>query len=329
VKIVSKSLLVFMLLLGAGCAQTVENTPQQTTTEQGMKEIRVKVNQIELQVRDYPHAGEAIVFLHGGGENLMVWERIIPAFKDHYRLIMIDFRGHGQSDITKTGYHIDQLADDVVGVMKALKLDKAHIVGSSTGAEVALSMGANFPEMVSSVVLEGALISPYGPYSLYKGSETEFSEHVAGILKRTRTTPDKVFPSIDALVEDNQALYKKHDVTWNQFTEAVIRYDAHKLGEGKFASSMRKEQWDNYLSFYYQYRFEDYFKKLKCPILMIGGKDEFESELAQATQNRLMALSEQGGELVVLDEWMHAQGWLQTPDDASKTILRFLGGLAQ
>jgi len=63
-----------------------------------MRERRVNVNQIELQIRDYEQTGDAIVFLHYGGGNLMIWQRIIPHFQDRYRLILVDLKGHGKSD---------------------------------------------------------------------------------------------------------------------------------------------------------------------------------------------------------------------------------------
>ena len=61
-----------------------------------MQEIRVKVNQIELQIRDYEQEGDAIVFLHFSGANLMMWQRVIPFFQDHYRfeyILLIFSRG--------------------------------------------------------------------------------------------------------------------------------------------------------------------------------------------------------------------------------------------
>ena len=169
-----------------------------------MRELRVQVNQIELQVREYEQEGDAIIFLHFSGANLMMWQRIIPYFQDHYRLILVDLRGHGKSDKPETGYHIDEMARDVMGIMQHLKLERAHIVGSSLGAEVGLSLAANYPDKVISLVCDGALSSEYGPYGTWEGSETEFEEHVARQLDKMRNTPETLFPSVDALVEDRR-----------------------------------------------------------------------------------------------------------------------------
>ena len=104
----------------------------------------------------------------------MMWQRVIPNFQDHYRLVLVDLRGYGKSDKPGTGYHIDELAGDVIGVMEHLHLERAHIVGSSLGAEVGLSMAANYPKKVISLVCDGALANEYGPYGLWGGSQADF-----------------------------------------------------------------------------------------------------------------------------------------------------------
>ena len=111
-----------------------------------MQEKRVRVDHIELQIRDYQHEGDAIVFLHFSGANLMMWQGAVPYFQGHYRLILVDLRGHGRSDTPANGYHMDHMAYDVAGIMTAIKLERAHIIGSSLGAEVGLSLAATYPE---------------------------------------------------------------------------------------------------------------------------------------------------------------------------------------
>ena len=61
-----------------------------------MREQRVNVGGIELQIREYERSGEAIIFLHFGGGNLMMWQRVVPYFQEDYRLILVDLRGHGK-----------------------------------------------------------------------------------------------------------------------------------------------------------------------------------------------------------------------------------------
>lgn len=287
-----------------------------------MQELRVKVDQIELQIREYKHEGDAVIFLHFSGANLMMWQRIIPDFQDHYRVILVDLRGHGKSDKPETGYHIYEMAHDVIGMMEHLQLERAHIIGSSLGAEVGLSIAANAPEKVISLVCEGVPCSEYGPYSIWEGSETDFEIHVAQQLERVRNTPETVYPSVDALVEDRRSVMEKY-VGWNGYFEAIERYGACKLDEGRYTKGFGKQAMENYLKHYFQCRFEDYYRKVKCPLLMLSG-EELENEREKAVVKKLRELAEQA-EMVEVSGWAHPYGWLLNPENASRAILKFLG----
>lgn len=291
-----------------------------------MQEKRVKANQIELQIREYEQEGDAIIFLHFSGVNLMMWQRIIPYFQDHYRLILVDLRGHGKSDKPETGYHMDEMARDVIGIMQHLKLERAHIVGSSLGAEVGLGIAANYPEKVISLVCDGALYSEYGPYGIWEGSETGFKEHVASQLEKMRNAPETIYPSVDALVDDRREVLGKYG-WWNEYIEAVVRYGACKVDEGKYTRGFTKQASADYMEHYFQYRFEDYYRKVKCPLLMLPGAEESENEREKAVMEGLRELAEQG-EIVEVSGWVHPYGWLIDPEDVSKAILKFLGDTA-
>jgi len=291
-----------------------------------MQENRVKANQIELQVREYGHEGDAIIFLHFSGANLMMWQRIIPDFQEHYRLILVDLRGHGRSDRPETGYHMDDMARDVLGIMQHLNLERAHVVGSSLGAEVGLSMAANYPDKVISLVCEGALYSEYGPYSTWEGSEADFTEHVAGQLEAMRNAPETIFPSVDALVDDRRNLLEKYG-WWNEYVEAVVRYGAHQVGDGKYTKGFGKQAMADYMAHYFQTRFEDYYRRVKCPLLILVGEGELEDERERAVMEGLGALAAQG-EIVVVSGWEHPYGWLLSPEGASAATRKFLGDTA-
>jgi len=289
-----------------------------------MQEKRVKVNGIELQIRDYEHDGDAIVFLHFSGANLMIWQPLLPYFQDHYRLILVDLRGHGKSDKPESGYHMDDMAGDVVGVMQHLGIERAHIVGSSLGSEVGLSMAARYPDKVLSLVCDGAPVSEYGPYSLWEGSEAEYEAHVANFLKEMRDNPEQVFPSAEALVE-----YRREGLTkyygWNEAIEAVVRYDVFKIDEGKYTRGFRKYANEAYMAHYFRYNFEDYYKKVQCPLLILLKDSEEPEQLKEkAVVEALLKLTQQRAEIVALREWEHPYGYMLNPEEASKAILTFL-----
>ena len=289
-----------------------------------MQELRVKTNQIELQIRDYEYGRDAIIFLHFSGANLMMWQRAIPYFQDQYRLILVDLRGHGKSDKPETGYHMDNMASDVIGVMQELNIEWAHIVGSSMGAEVGLSLAANYPEKVLSLVCDGALSSEYGPYGTWEGSKDDFKAHVANQLEKMHNAPEKVYPSVDALVDKSREGLAEIG-WWNEYVEAVERYGAFKLDEGQYTSGFRKYGREDYFKHYFQYRREDYYKKVKCPLLMVPGEDVFKIRREKAAMEGLRKLATQA-QILRVSGWEHPYGWLINPEGICEAILKFLGG---
>ena len=286
-----------------------------------MQEIRVSTNQIELQVRDYGNKGETIIFLHFSGANLMMWQRVVPIFQDQFRVVLVDLRGHGKSDAPEAGYHMDEMARDVLGVMDHLQIEKAHIIGSCLGAEVGLSMAANYPERLLSLILDGAMNSEFGPYGLWEGTEEAFKEHVNSQLEKIRNTPVVVFPTLETLIENRKELYEKYD-WWNEYVEAMEQYGAQQLEDGQFMKGWGKQSNAAYMQNYYYYRFEGYFPKVQCPLLMLINKDLEEGREKEVLLG-LKNLAE-NTEIGQVDGWEHPYLWMLDPEAVCRIILRFL-----
>jgi len=287
-----------------------------------MQNLLINVGGIELHIREYEREGEPVIFLHYSGSNLMMWQGVVPYFQKDYRLILVDLRGHGRSDKPPTGYHIDDMAGDVVGLIEHLKLDQAHIVGSSLGAEVGLCLAANHPERVMSLVCAGALYSEYGPYGIWEGSEAEFKEDVARQLAEVRNSPDPVFATAEALVAASRQRFEKHG-WWNQYFEAMQEYDVYELGEGRYARSWQKWAKEKYLEHYFDYRFEEYYRRVKCPVLMLPSEEEMRDERIVRAMNGLSELVHRV-KIVLVHGAVHPYGWLLDPEGMSKAVLEFL-----
>jgi 2-succinyl-6-hydroxy-2,4-cyclohexadiene-1-carboxylate synthase len=287
-----------------------------------MREQQVDVNGIKLQVRDYEHEGETIIFLHYGSGNLMMWQGVVPYFQDTYRLVLIDLRGHGKSDSPQDGYHIDQMAADVAGVMAHLDLASAHVVGSSLGAEVGLSLAANYPDKVVSLVCEGALYSEYGPYGIQSTSEETFREEVARKLAKIRETPETVYATAEELVTATRQDWEQ-DGFWNANLEAVVRYGIHKIATGEYTPSWRKWARERYLTHYYAYRFEEYYRRVTCPVLMLPAEDEMENEEMRKAMEGFSQLA-RSCKIVLVPGAVHAAGWMLFPQRMSEAVLGFL-----
>jgi len=97
----------------------------------------------------------ALVLLHGNGENLHIFDRQISFLSQFYRTIAVDTRGHGQSSRGTAPFNFYTFATDLLTVFNTLQVDKAHVVGFSDGAIIALHLALTAPERIQSMVLLG------------------------------------------------------------------------------------------------------------------------------------------------------------------------------
>lgn len=110
-------------------------------------------NGIQLHYQQYGQ-GPDVIMLHGITGNLAVWHlEIVPALMAEYRITTYDLRGHGYSDVPPTGYTTADHATDLKHLMDALGIERAHVVGHSFGADIALHFTILFPERVDRLVL--------------------------------------------------------------------------------------------------------------------------------------------------------------------------------
>ncbi len=97
--------------------------------------------------------GPEVVMLHGFLGNLAVWHlQIVPQLRDRYRITTPDLRGHGYSELTPTGYTCKDLADDLLGLMDRLGIERPILVGHSYGADICMYFALVYPERVSKLV---------------------------------------------------------------------------------------------------------------------------------------------------------------------------------
>ncbi len=107
-------------------------------------------------------SGPPVVMTHGLGGNLAGWHlTLVPELQSHYRVTTYDLRGHGRTDAPETGYTNRNMAEDLRGVMDALGIDRAHLVGHSWGGDISLQFALLYPDRVRSMILvEAGLLGP-------------------------------------------------------------------------------------------------------------------------------------------------------------------------
>ena len=97
--------------------------------------------------------GEPLVLIQGFGGGHQGWFFQVPAFRKHFLVVTFDNRGIGKTGRSKEPLNIKTMADDVIGLMDYLAVDKAHILGLSLGGMVAQEIAITYPHRVRKLVL--------------------------------------------------------------------------------------------------------------------------------------------------------------------------------
>ncbi len=258
---------------------------------------------VRLACRDFGGTGSPVLFLHGLAGHSGEWEQIAQALTPTHRGLALDQRGHGHSEQRPSDVSREAFVADVATVVGELGLGPVALVGQSMGANTALLVAAEHPDLVAAlVVVEG---SPDGPapgdpppdttrieqwlasWPASFGSETEartfFSAQglepdawTAGL----RDSPDGLRPTFDARI----------------MVECITA----------LASRNYWPQW----------------RSIRCPTLIVFGRrgtfgDEHGAKLVEQAMN---------AELVTVPDAGHDLH-LDTPDQLSSLILGFLDGL--
>jgi 3-oxoadipate enol-lactonase len=126
----------------------------QTTTSKETMTEKIKVGELDVAYRLEGAAGHPVVMMSNGlMTNMGMWNPTISALKDRFQILRYDTRGHGSTSVTPGPYSIELLADDAIGLMDALDIREAHIMGLSMGGMVAQQIGARYPNRTLSLLL--------------------------------------------------------------------------------------------------------------------------------------------------------------------------------
>ena len=97
--------------------------------------------------------GPVVVLLHGFLENKRMWKEIVPEVSNTNRVLAIDLLGHGQTDCLGYVHSMELMADEVLAVLKLLRIRKITIIGHSMGGYVSLALADKRPEMIRGLCL--------------------------------------------------------------------------------------------------------------------------------------------------------------------------------
>ena len=258
----------------------------------------VKVNGVDIAYRfDGPKDGPVLLVANSLMANSTMWDGNIPALADRYRVLRYDKRGHGGSGLSAGPYTIAQLADDAIGLLDALGIQKVHFMGLSIGGMIGQQLGARFPERILSLSLCNTA-SEMPPRSLWEERfEIARSQGIAGLvdgtIKRWFTAP--------FIERAPQEIEKVRHMILGTNVDGYI-------GCGSAVRDMAQST---------------ILLKIKAPTLVLSGRDDPACTVDQGTVlHRLIDRSK----MVILEEAAHLSN-IEQPEAFNKTVRQFIDSI--
>ena len=179
--------------------------------------------------------GDPVVLVHGFGAKKETWYGQFGPLSEKFKVIRFDNRGAGKSDRPNVPFTMDMFVEDINGLMEALAIDKAHIIGWSLGGMIVQHFLLKYPERVNKAVLlltnyKGQGIELYkesrheGLEVLLEDPEKAFWDSVAtnfhhSFKKKMKEDPKKKFYglwSVEDVIEDSAIDPATHEDIDNQ-----------------------------------------------------------------------------------------------------------------
>jgi pimeloyl-ACP methyl ester carboxylesterase len=109
-------------------------------------------------------AGAPLLLIHGNGESIGSFKGQIGQFASHHRVIAMDSRGQGKSELGAASLTYDQMAEDTNALLDHLKLRQVDVLGWSDGGIIGLLLTIRHPEKVGRLAVMGANLQPDAAY---------------------------------------------------------------------------------------------------------------------------------------------------------------------
>jgi len=205
------SLMLALVVVGCASSRYYDlGTVQFDDFDYGFAIKKVAVKNINVALIDEGSGEETLVLIHGLGTNAKAWNQNIAALAEHFRVIALDLPGYGKSDKGYFKFSMGFHAEVIAGLLDALNIEKAVLVGHSMGGQIAMTAALNYPDKISKLVL----IAPAGLERFTEGEAAWFKKAVNPTF--VKETPIR---NIDANAKSN--FYEMPDEAEFLITERI------------------------------------------------------------------------------------------------------------
>src|ERR1700694_4038997 len=213
----------------------------------------VLANGLRLHYLEWSGGAPAVVCLPGITANAHAFAGLAEELSPPVRVVAMDLRGRGESDKPPTGYTMEAHVADAAGLLDALGIPRAIIVGWSLGAKVALALAAAHPDRVERMVL------------LDPPVETPAATVTA--LRAFWARLDNTYASVDEFLGRmrNSGVFKE----WSPSIERYLRADVVETTEGNVRHRIPRFVPEQELAAEGAYPTRSYYSRISCPTLVL------------------------------------------------------------
>lgn len=255
--------------------------------------------------------GKPIVMLHGWSQSAEQFKYQIPVFAEHYQVIAVDLRGHGESEKVSFGYRIARLSKDLQELIGALQLEKPHLLGHSMGCAIIWSYLDLFglDEIDRLVLVDQA---PLGTSRSHWNAQ-EVAESGAVF------TAEQLNAAVHAL-ESSEAEAFTRNILASMVTPAMSKEQFEWIVECNLRCPRAIAATLLYNHLHMDWR--DQIVRIRQPTLIIGGRKSMIPWRSQVWINQSISNSE-------LEVFEAAEGgghfmFIENPDKFNRRVLQFL-----
>lgn len=249
--------------------------------------------------------GEPLALLNGIMQNTAGWALQTPVFAKHYRVLLHDMRGQGQSDKPDQDYTWDMHVEDFRALLDHLNIPKIHLVGVSYGAEVAMHFAVKYPERVTSLVL-GTAISELTPLTRAFAESWEIAASLRDGLKFFNLFSPSIYG--------------------NTFYKEKKEWLAERA---KMFHRVVTEEWfagfERLLRNFYTLNITSRLKEITAPTLVIAGEQDILKPVASST---LIASQIPQAKMLIISDSGHVVVF-EKADEFNMAVLGFLATCMQ
>lgn len=245
---------------------------------------KIEINGLKLNYWEEGSGPKTLLFIHGFTGNVEEWYFQFEFFKKDYKVIAIDLRGHGFSEISQENFGIGDLSSDINRFLEKKGISEIILIGHSMGGMVAQHFALNHPDKVEKLVLVST--TPGGPPRKIPES---YIDHIRSVDISKLITEMSRFASIplEKIAPERREFYKK-----------IQKWSVERRGKG-----ISKDVYISYLEKSSNFDLRDKLCEIKVPTLILCGEKD---QLIGNKRSNLLKERIPNSDLVIFSECGHA-----------------------